>query len=696
MLVTFFASMLLATSAVGNFHTDNTSLMINADGRILHYGLRLDDSATNALEAIKDDVNTAEEWHRKPSLNSRTGEACMKVGKTLERINEGGLTYEGELEITENVIPYHKSDVLKVQLTLHNPTTSPIALYRMDTIDMFLPIRSREVGVRALASEWGTENHLLEHAVPSGETVRFSSLSGARPAFGNNPAMMVRLGEANEDGGEVIGVALASGGSWEMALTHDVMDGVTIRAGAYQTEGAYNLAPGATITLPSVFLTYTDKGYGQVSRNFHKFLRESYMNQNLPPEREVVLNSWEGAYFTFDEATLIKMMDGASELGAEMFVLDDGWFGNGEFARNSSRYGLGDWQVNEAKLPHGLEYLAQAAAARGLKFGLWIEPEMVNIKSQLYTSHPDWVIRDSFKLRTGRGGTQAVLDFGRKEVVDYIFNDLVKVFETCPSLAYVKWDANANFMNVTDGNTRFDYTAGLQELRRRLAERFPNIVFQSCCSGGGRMDFGSLKYANEFWTSDDTDARERVFIQWGASQFYPAVAMAAHVTKSPNEQTRRELPLKFRFDVAFCGRLGFELRPWDLTTNEVAFAKAAVESYKAHRKTIQQGELYRLVSPYQDSRAVLEYLASDGSEAIVIQLGLTKECHTNPATPIKLKGLDPNANYLVTELNVADKVHALANNQILSGAVLMNRGITLTRYRDYDSAVVLCKKVIEE
>jgi alpha-galactosidase len=427
--------------------------------------------------------------------------------------------------------------------------------------------------------------------------------------------------------------------------------------------------------------------------------------------REVLLNSWEGSFLAFGEKTLTDMMDGVAEMGGEMFVMDDGWFGEGDIARDhnagdESREGvcdsaLGDWVVNRRKLPRGLKYLTSEAARRGLKFGIWVEPEMVNIgKSSLHARIPQCHLQVKGRpVLVGRGGTQTVLDFSNPKVVDDLFAQLDALYSE-PGVSYIKWDANANIFNPgstyldseSQGNVWFDYTCGVYDLMSRLLKAHPKIVTQACASGGGRMDYGALRYCDEFWVSDDTDARERVFMQWGALYFYPASAQASHVTVVPNKQTGRSTPLKFRFDVAMSGRLGFELNPKNMSKEDIAFAKACVADYKRLRNVIQGGDLHRLVSPYGSSYASLMYVSKDKSQAVVFVWGLNRGPNREFPARIRLRGLDSGRNYHIREINriLGSSPHVTFDGHTVSGAALMNFGFEpMLSSGDYDSCVIV-------
>ena len=574
----------------------------------------------------------------------------------------------------------------------------PVRLVRADSFASPVVVTSDVVRVLSLTGIAKNEANVSRSSVGNGQSVELVSSAGTRNAWEANAAMMVEFEDVvDEERGKVLGVALEWPGNSCLRVRRN-WDGsrTEVFAGVDMTTGPYTLDSGVTFTTPRAILVWSEKGRGEVSRQYHRWAHRHLMphGYDLHP---VLLNSWEGSYFSFTEQTLLDMMDGVKEMGGEMFVLDDGWFGRGKHARdevNKATAGLGDWCVNVAKLPHGLGWLADEAAKRGIKFGLWVEPEMANTNSWLYEAHPDWVLRESGRpLVCGRGKSQVVLDFCNPAVRDNLFGQLDAVYDAIPSLAYVKWDCNASIWNPgspylaadRQPNLWYDYTIGYNELMARFQQKRPQIMVQACASGGGRMDFGSLRYADEFWPSDCTDPYRRIFIQWGCSQFYPASAMACHVTASPNHQTKRETPLKYRFDVAMSGRLGFELHPKNMTEDEIAFAKAAVADYKRIRPVVQSGDLYRLVSPYEKPLAALMYASEAKDAAALFALGLMIDGERTET--LKLRGLDPDAIYSVREINRGARRHATIPADAVTGRELMEKGFTVTLCGDYDSAV---------
>ncbi len=715
-------------------NTRNTTLALHRSGNswlVLHYGSRLEQAAdantlawspwfgSNTLgnrKPVAYSVVGDETWENKPnSVNKYGGLAVIHAdgvastelqavgAPTVQEVQPGISHVTIKMKdpayaftLTQHFRVVEASDVLETWVEIQHQEAGPIKLVRMNSLALTLPSLAREFSLLSMTGQWASENQLVETPLGLGQTITLGSRSGVRSAFGDNASFMLSVGApATETSGRVLGGALAWSGAWEISVQRDQANTLAINAGPDTATGPYTLDPGKTLVTPKMALTYSSTGKGQVSRNFHRWARDVQLRDGHAP-REVLLNSWEGAYFNFTEQTLTDMMDGTKELGGEMFVVDDGWFGRGKYARNDDKRGLGDWVVNDAKLPRGLGWLAGEAGKRGLKFGIWVEPEMANTTSELVEQHPDWVLREKTRtLRQGRGNTQVVLDLTNPAVRDNLFRQLDSMVTATPGLAYIKWDANADFMNLGSAyltadrqpNLWFDYTAGLYELLAQLQAKYPGMAIQGCASGGGRMDYGFLRYADEFWTSDNTDARQRIFMQWGAGHFYPACAMAAHVTAVPNHQTHRSTPLKFRFDVAMSGRLGFELHPKGMTPEELVFAKQAVEDYKRIRPVVQQGDLYRLVSPLENSYASLMYVSEDKTRAVLFVYGLNRAILSDYTTPIQLQGLDSTRSYKITELNRGKAEHSKVNGALVSGAALQTMGIPVKLDPEYDSAV---------
>lgn len=710
--------------------TKNTTMALRKVGDtwlMIHYGPKVESTADVAALAWSNWSGGSFFGHRKPAtysvygsdndksnMNKFGGLAVIHAdGVTSTELQAAGANQVDDqpgithvvLVLKDPVYPFFvtqhfrgvaASDVIETWVEIRHSEPAPVKLVRMHSLALILPLLANEFSLLSLTGQWASEGQVSEAPIAKGQTVSMTSRSGVRSAFGNNPAFMLSVGpRASETTGRVIGGALAWSGAWEISVQRDHINTLEINAGPDTGNGPYTLDAGKTLVTPKLALTYSAAGKGQISRNLHRWARDVQIRDGHML-RPVLLNSWEGAYFKFNEETLTDMMDGVKELGGEMFVVDDGWFAKGKYARDDDKRGLGDWILNDAKLPKGLAWLADQAKARGLKFGIWVEPEMANTTSELVDQHPDWVLQEKTrKLRQGRGGTQVVLDMTNPAVRDNMFGQMDALVTSIPGLAYIKWDANADFMNAgstylaadRQPNLWFDYTAGLYDLLARLRAKYPDIIMKACSSGGAHMDYGFLHYAHEFWTSDDTDARQRVFIQWGAGHFYPACAMAAHVTAVPNHQTHRSTPLKFRFDVAMSGRLGFELHPKNMAPEEIDFAKKAVADYKRLRPVIQQGDLYRLVSPWDNNHAALMYVNDDRSQAVVFVYGLNRFIMSDYAPPLLLQGLDPAKRYRISEVNKEKKDHSRVNGKTLGGAALEALGLPIKLEGDYDSAV---------
>ncbi|MCG6188615.1 alpha-galactosidase [Maribellus maritimus] len=550
---------------------------------------------------------------------------------------------------------------------------------------------------------WAREMHISEEKLSNG-VKSIETRRGVRTTEYENPSFVMALNQAaSEDNGEVIMGALAWMGNYKLSFQVDDQERCQFIGGINLFASAYTISAGEKFETPRMILTYNSSGKNQASINLHRWARK-YNLQDGNAIRPIVLNSWEGAYFNFDAARLKEMMDGAAEMGVEIFVLDDGWFGN-KYPRNSDKAGLGDWQVNRKKLPAGIDNLIDYTERKGMKFGIWVEPEMVNPKSELAENHPEWIIQRKNNREPILTRNQLLLDLANPKVQDFVFGIIDNLLSEHSRIAYIKWDANRHIQNFgstfldddKQSHLWIDYSRGLESVFFRLQEKYPGIIFQACSSGGGRVDFSSMKYTHEFWASDDTDPYERLFIQWGTNHIYPPIATAAHVTKSPNHQTGRETSLKFRFDVAFGGRLGMELRPDDLEPEQVDYAKSAIKLYKEIRPVIQFGDLYRLQSPYDsDGFASINYVLPDKSEAILMVY--SHEFHRRmERAVVKMKGLDEDALYKITELNKAAKrPHIVFDNQIISGSVLMNTGFKVNLKKPLESAVFKVEKVTGE
>jgi alpha-galactosidase len=591
-----------------------------------------------------------------------------------------------------------ETDVFEQWATIENRGSSPITINRAQS--GHLTLKSNSYWVSTFRGAWAGESFLREEEVQRGNSLVVSSDCGVKTSQEGSPAFLVATGHsAQEDEGDVYLGALAWSGNYRFTFKHSPHNRFFAGFGVDFQESPYRLGVGETLPLPRWIITHSSQGKGEASRRLHRWIRNHNLRNGHTP-RLTLLNSWEGAYFTFDEPLLHKLMDEAADLGIELFVLDDGWFGN-KYPRNNDHAGLGDWQVNTEKLPHLLAGLAQAAKERNIRFGIWVEPEMVNPKSELFEQHPDWVIQlPNRPLREER--QQLILDLSRPDVQQFIVGVFRDLLSNNPNISYVKWDCNRKIADPgshylspdKQHNLYVDYIRGYYAVLKQVMAAFPHVTFQACSAGGGRSDLGTMQFYDEFWVSDNTDPCERVQMQWGIGHVFPAIAMASHVTASPNHQTGRVTPLKFRFDVAMSGRLGFELRPQDLRPEERDYIRSALAEYKRIRPIVQLGDLYRLRSPYESNEGALMYVKNQGEEqsAVVFYYLLDRKYNDQPA-PLRLAGLDPNKRYRVQEINIDETgYHTTLNDRVVGGDALMNVGVNLTFTRPLSSVVLLLKE----
>lgn len=548
----------------------------------------------------------------------------------------------------------------------------------------YLPIRRGNVWLSSLYGSWANEARLVQEPLEPGMKI-IKNRDGVRNSHTAHSEVMFSLdGHPQENVGRIIGAALCYSGNYKLRIDTDDSDFHHFFAGINEDNSVYHLKSSEVFRTPELALTYSDEGLSGSSRNFHRWARLHKLANGTKP-RKILLNSWEGVYFKINEAGMNQMIADIASMGGELFVMDDGWFGN-KYPRKTDRTSLGDWKVDREKLPSGVEGLIKEAGKNNIKFGIWIEPEMANTRSELYEKHPDWVLKAPERdLVTGRGGTQVVLDLANPEVQDFIFNVVDELMSKYPEIDYIKWDANMSILNhgsnylsnEEQSHMYIAYHRGLENICQRIRAKYPDLTMQACASGGGRVNYGILPYFDEFWTSDNTDAVQRVYMQWGTSYFFPAIAMASHISASPNHQTFRTVPLKFRIDVAMCGRLGMEMQPKDMTDDERKLCANAIAEYKKIRPIVQFGDIYRLISPY-DNRglASLMYVSPQKDKAVFYWWKLEHFCNQH-LPRVKMNGLNPLADYLVYELNRIDKQPLKFEGQVFSGAYLMANGLEI-------------------
>lgn len=536
---------------------------------------------------------------------------------------------------------FYDANVITKKMRITNHAGGAVELKRVLSQQLDLP--RTDFDLYTLGGAWARERHVYKHSLQPG-AVTFGSGTGAS---GNrcNPFFFLAQKHATEFTGEVYGFNLVYSGSHEGSVEVDTHGKMRIMNGIWSDGFGWTLQPGESFVTPEAVLTYSNKGKNGMSQNMHRFVRQHI----LPPQwektpRPVLVNNWEGTYFKFNQSKLLGMAKVASRLGVELFVLDDGWFGQ----RDSDTAGLGDYIVNRKKLPGGLKGLAQSINKMGMQFGLWFEPEMVNANSELFRKHPDWIVQTpGYVPATGRH--QYVLDLCRAEVRRYIIENVNKVLDSA-NIEYVKWDMNRHISDnyspelQEQGGFMHRYTLGLYQLFEEICQRHPNILFEGCASGGNRFDLGVLYYMPQIWTSDDTDAYERQKIQTGTSYGYPPCTMGCHVSAVPNHQTLRVTPLETRFNVAAFGVLGYELDMRHLTMQQKEDIKAQIAYYKQHRMLLQYGEFLRLKSPFEEDGCRWMSVSADKTEAILGDYSHLLEPNS-AQPPMRLAGLDEEKLY---------------------------------------------------
>lgn len=517
-----------------------------------------------------------------------------------------------------------------------------------------------------LSGAWGREAYVKRRRLEPGVTTIDSRRGASSHQF--NPFVALARPQADEDQGDVYGFSLVYSGNFVAEAEVDSLHATRVSIGINDFDFSWLLEPGESFQTPEVVMVYSSSGLGGMSRTYHRLYRTRLCRGvHRDKVRPILVNNWEATYFDFNADKIVSIAESGAELGIELFVLDDGWFGK----RNDDTTSLGDWFENREKLPDGLVNLAKRVNSLGLQFGLWVEPEMVSPDSDLYRAHPDWCIHVAGRRRTLQR-TQLILDLSRQEVREYILNCLSDIFSTVP-IAYIKWDMNRSMTEIGSANalanrqkeTAHRYMLGLYELLEELTQRFPHILFESCSSGGGRFDPGMLYYMPQTWTSDNTDAVERLKIQYGTSLVYPVSSMGAHVSAVPNHQLHRMTSLHMRGDVAMSGNFGYELDLTKFTDEEKEIVKLQVSNYKQFRSLIQQGDLYRLKSPFHGNETSWMFVSEDQDEAILFYFSVLAEPN-QPMKKLPLKGLNPDLNYQVGE-----------NGEVYGGDRLMYSGYQL-------------------
>lgn len=706
--------------------TPQTSLVLNAptggELKYLYYGSKLSETDLQNINEAKNCDHTAYPVYgmncpSETALSVRHADGNMStqmeiVGVDTDKDAQSTLT---TVRLKDKVYPFYINvcykaytnvDMIETWTEISHSEKKPVCLTQFASA--YLPIRRGNVWLSHLSGSWANEGQLTQEPLQPGMTI-IKNKDGARNSHTSHAEVMFSLdGTPQENRGRVIGAALCYTGNYKLRIDTDDSDYHQFYAGINEENSSYTLSKKEIFRTPAVALTYTDEGLSGASRNFHKWGR-MYKLAHGNKVRDILLNSWEGVYFDINQQGMDQMMGDIASMGGELFVMDDGWFGD-KYPRKNDSSSLGDWVVDKNKLPEGIEGLIRDAKKHGIKFGIWIEPEMANTTSELYEKHPEWILKAPQRDPVlGRGGTQVVLDLANPEVQDFVFKVVDDLMTQHPDLAYIKWDANMPIMNhgsnylTADNQSHMyiEYHRGFEKVCQRIRAKYPDLIIQACASGGGRANYGYLPYFDEFWVSDNTDALQRVYMQWGTSYFFPAIAMASHISAAPNHQTFRTIPLKYRIDVAMSGRLGMEIQPKNMTDEEKDLCRKAIADYKKIRPIVQLGDIYRLVSPYDHQGVASLMYTSPEKDKAVFYWWKTEHFVNQHLPRVTMAGLDPEKTYRITELNRIDNQPLAFEGKTYSGAYLMKNGLEIPynhivdyhKQNDYSSRVLYLEEI---
>ncbi len=700
-----------AAGEIITISTENVQLVYKVDDknklRQCHFGESIHGNVADVLMTSEDAYPTfGTSYVNEPAM--RAVHADGNTSTELVYVSHKTETPEDGVQHTEIVLKdayfpfnvtlcfnaYEKSDVIEAYTIVSHNEKKPVMLYNYASSHLLF--NERDYYLTQFFGEWADEMHMEEVKLTRGTKMLQSKL-GVRSNQHAHACFLLGLdAPASEDAGRVVGGTLAWPGSWNLTFDVDNLDKLHVICGINSFAGQYSLAKGEVFETPRMIYSYSSQGTGQISRNFHRWAKK-YGIWRGDRTRTTLLNNWEATYFKFNEEVLSGIISDASEMGFELFLLDDGWFGD-KHPRNNDDAGLGDWMVNRKKLPNGIGYLVEEATKKGIKFGIWLEPEMVNPRSELYEKHPDWVITQPNRpLDLSRN--QLILDLSNPKVQEHVFAVLDNVMTENPDIAYVKWDCNrfvtnsGSFYLPADKQSHLwiEYVRGLFKVLDQVRAKYPDLSIMLCSGGGGRIDYASLRYFDEFWISDNCDAYNRIFIQWGTTYFFPAMALASHVACAPNHTTGRTTPLKFRFDVAMSAKLGMDLQPKTMTPDEKAFAKNAIKEYYTFREIVQHGDLYRLLSPYENQRTAMMYVDEAKDNAVVFTYLLEKVINGGNNQVLYLKGLDPEKRYRLTEMNKEPNKYSWFTDlegKTFTGEYLMKYGVRFPMYNQFESKII--------
>lgn len=579
--------------------------------------------------------------------------AADDEAETLEIVLKDDLT-QVEIHLLYGVL--EDADIITRSVVIKNTGTETITVKK--ALSACLDFVQGDYDAISFYGRHAMERNLERVPVGHG-TYRIGSRRGSS-SHQYNPGVILADRTATEEVGNCYGMLFMYSGNFVCEAERDQFNQTRFQMGLSDELFAYPVAAGAEFTTPEVIMTYSDQGFAKLSRQYHNcILNHVCKGRQVHTNRPILINSWEAAYFDFDGDTIVDLAKQAAELGIDMVVMDDGWFGK----RNDDNSSLGDWFVNEKKLGGTLGQLIERVNAQGVKFGIWIEPEMVNEDSDLYREHPDWALTIPGRMPI-RSRNQLLLDFSRKEVREEILKRICAILDQ-GNIEYIKWDMNRSMADVYAGNVPYDYVLGLYDFLEKLTSRYPEILIEGCSGGGGRFDAGMMYYTPQIWCSDNTDAINRTRIQYGTSFFYPTAVVGSHVSAVPNHQTGRITSLNTRGVVAMAGTFGYEMNPALLSSEEKEEIRTQLATYRRHQELIREGDYYRLSDPFKEDVAAWMSVAKDQSQALVSVVRLSAE--GNPfGTYVKLKGLDAECFYLEE-----------TTGKVYSGMALMQAGILL-------------------
>ena len=550
-------------------------------------------------------------------------------------------------EVTLFYKTYFNQDVIEQWAVIKHEEKGKVTLHKFASANLHL--KAKGFWLRQYHGDWAKEMQPEETRITHGIKTLDSKL-GTRTNIFQPSVFMVSLDKpATEDEGTVLYGALEYSGNFRTDLELDFQDNLRIISGINNYASDYTLQSGEEFVTPVFLHLLSHLGKGDASRKMHDWARQ-YKLLDGKGNRLTLLNNWETTYFDFNESKLKELLKDTRKLGVDLFLLDDGWFAN-KYPRNGDTSGLGDWQVNKTKLPNGIATLVKEADNNNVKFGMWVEPEMVNPKSELYEKHPEWVVKQQ-RREEHYFRNQLVLDLTNPKVQDFVFGIVDDLFIQNPGLAYIKWDCNAVIYNAhsaflkNQSHFYIEYMRGLYNVLKKIRDKYPTVPMMLCSGGGGRVDYAALQYFTEYWPSDNTDPLERIYMQWEYSYFYPAIASSNHVTDWGKQ------PIKYRTDVAMMGKLGFDIVVSKLNEKDLAFCQDAVKNYNNLKNIIWQGDQYRLSDPREESVASVAYISKDKASGILFNYLVGNRYGDGSVFPIRLKGLDPKALYSLEEINL--------------------------------------------